>query len=403
MFSKRYINTIALRTAMIGPSGSFNASKSDRSMIDGSAQDNQPAYVAPVTKKLHKTVRLCQSTSKSRRTSVLLITGFLAALFTMDLSRATHARAQEQWQQLQDMPVGKWEAGTVVLDDQMYFFGGYSAGVKSSKRCDVFDVKKNSWRRLQDLPSAITHMNMVLDGRTVWFAGGFKDGYKGHTIAEVWSYDIDKDRFTAAPLLPETRGGGGLALVDRKLHYMGGVKADRDTDAGDHWVLDLDKWAKGAARWVTAAPLPAPRNQFSTVTLDGKIHVIGGQLHHDSVQIDQARVDIYDPKTDSFSRGPQLPKGHSHSEGGTFINGGLIYMAGGHTTPEGGRKQIDADILALAPGSVWEVVGRLPMPLSSPAAAIIRGKLIIAGGSPNGRSVQGKMWMRDWPGSAKGN
>lgn len=151
----------------------------------------------------------------------MLITGFLAALFTMNLSSATHARAQEQWQQLQDMPVGKWEAGTVVLDDQMYFFGGYSAGVKSSKRCDVFDVKNNSWRRLQDLPSAITQMNMVLDGRTVWFAGGFKDGYKVHTIAEVWSYDIDKDRFTAAPLLPETRGGGGLALVDRKLHYMG--------------------------------------------------------------------------------------------------------------------------------------------------------------------------------------
>jgi hypothetical protein len=54
MFSKRYINTIALRTAMIGPGGSFDASQSDRSMIDGSAQDNQPAYVAPATKKLHK-------------------------------------------------------------------------------------------------------------------------------------------------------------------------------------------------------------------------------------------------------------------------------------------------------------------------------------------------------------
>jgi len=188
-------------------------------------------------------------------------------------------------------------------------------------------------------------------------------------------------------------------VVDRKLHYMGGVKADRDTDAEDHWVLDLDKWTKSATRWENAAPLPAPRNQFSTVTLDEKIYVIGGQLHHDSVQIDQARVDIYDPKTDSFSRGPQLPKGHSHSEGGTFTNGGRIYIVGGHTTPEGGRKKIDADILTFAPGGVWEVVSKLPMPLSSPAAAIIRGKLFVAGGSPNGRSVQGKMWVRDspWP------
>ena len=28
------------------------------------------------------------------------------------------------WQKLPDMPVGKWEAGTVVLDEKLYFFGG---------------------------------------------------------------------------------------------------------------------------------------------------------------------------------------------------------------------------------------------------------------------------------------
>lgn len=358
----------------------------------------------PATKTRHGTFggRGMMNFNRTKRARIVRsITAILAAQVTLGLCVAATSRAQEQWRTLQDMPAGKWEAGTVVLDDKLYFFGGYTKGVKSSKRCDVFDPKDNSWTRIQDLPSAITHMNMVLDGRTVRFAGGFKDGYKGHTIAEVWSYDIDKDRYTAAPLLPETRGGGGLALVDRKLHYMGGVKADRDTDAEDHWVLNLDKWAKGSwakgsARWESAAPLPAPRNQFSTITLDGKIYAIGGQFHHDSQQIDQARVDIYDPKTESWSRGPELPKGHSHSEGGTFVSGGRIYMVGGHTTPDGGRKQIDADILALTPGAEWEVVAKLPMPLSSPSAAIIGGKLYVAGGSPNGSSVQGKMWVRNW-------
>jgi len=72
-------------------------------------------------------------------------------------------------------------------------------------------------------------------------------------------------------------------------------------------------------------------------------------------------------------------------------------MVGGHTTPRGGRKQIEADILALTPGDMWEVVGKLPMPLSSPAARIIGGKLYVAGGSPTGRSVQGKMWVLNAP------
>lgn len=307
------------------------------------------------------------------------------------------AGAQSDWQKLPDMPVEKWEAGTVVLDDKLYFFGGYTEGVRSSKLSHVFDPEDGSWTPIQDLPSAISHMNMVLDGRTVWFAGGFKDGYKGHTIAEVWSYDVDRNRYTAAPLLPETRGGGGLALVGRRLHYMGGLMADRDTDSADHWVLDLDDWARGSASWTSAAPMPGPRNQFSCVTFDGRIYAIGGQLHHDSMQLDQARVDIYDPPTDSWSSGPSLPKGHSHGEGGTFVHDGRIYMVGGHTTMPGESKKIDPDVLALAPGDEWELVATLPMPLSSPAAAIIGGKLFVAGGSPNGRSVQADMWVRAAP------
>ena len=320
----------------------------------------------------------------------------LAAALTASVLGAATAGAQD-WEKLPDMPVEKWEPGTVVLDGKLYLFGGYTDGVRSSKLSNVFDPADGSWTRIQDLPSAITHMNMVLDGRTVWFAGGFKDGYRGHTIAEVWRYDVDLDRYTAAPLLPAPRGGGGLALVGRKLHYMGGVEADRDTDSSDHWVLDLEEWAQGRAGWTAAAPMPEPRNQFSCMTFDGKIYAIGGQFHHDSEQLDQARVDIYDPETDTWTSGPPLPKGHSHAEGSTFVHDGRIYLAGGHTTAPGESKQVDPDILALSPDGEWELVGKLPMPLSSPAAAIIDGRFYVAGGSPGRSAVQADMWVGRLP------
>jgi N-acetylneuraminic acid mutarotase len=304
----------------------------------------------------------------------------------------------DSWQELPDMPVEKWEAATFVLDDKLYILGGYGTGVKSSKICHIFDPADGSWTRIQDLPSAISHVNPVLDGRVVWFAGGFKDGYKDHVIAEVWNFDLDLDRFTAAPLLPQKRGGGGLERIGRKLHYISGLKEDRDTDASEHWVLDLDEYEQGTAQWrEEGAPMPVPRTQFSSVVFDGKIYLIGGQFHHDSCQLDQPRVDIYDPQTDSWSEGPSLPKGHSHSEGGTFVHDGKIYMVGGHTTPEGGTKQIDPDILMLAPGCDWEVIGKLPVPLSSPSSRIIGDKFYVAGGSLNGGSVQPKMWVADAP------
>ncbi len=307
------------------------------------------------------------------------------------------AQGPGTWRALPDMPVGKWEPGTVVLDEKIYVFGGYTEGVVSSKRSEVFDPSDNSWTLIQELPSAITHMNMVLDGRTVWFAGGFKDGYKGHTIAEVWRYDVDLDRYTAAPLLPEPRAGGGLAVVDGKLHYFGGLMSDRDTDSGDHWVLDLADWSNGSAIWMDAAPMPEPRNQFSTVVFDGRIYAIGGQFHHDSMQLDQPRTDIYDPVTHGWGRGPDLPKGHSHAEGSTFVHNGKIYMVGGHTTPAGGTKSQDPDILSLSRDGSWLKVGELPGPLSSPAAAIIGDRLYVGGGAAGGSVVQSKMWVSPAP------
>ncbi len=319
----------------------------------------------------------------------------------------------DSWQELPDMPVEKWEAATIVIDNKIYILGGYGAGVRTSKICHIFDPADHSWTRIQDLPSAISHVNPVLDGRKIWIAGGFKDGYKDHIVAEVWNYDIDLDgpvekgRYTAGPLLPGKRGGGGLALIGRKLHFIGGIKEDRETDAFEHWVLDLDEYEAGTAEWHdTGAPIPEPRNQFSTVVYEGKIYIIGGQLHHDSCQLDQNRVDIYDPETNSWSAGPDLPKGHSHSEGGTFVHDGKIYMVGGHTTPgkprkkkedEGGRKSIDPDILTLSAGGEWELIGKLPVPLSSPAARIIDDKFYVLGGSLNGGSVQPKVWVTDAP------
>jgi len=292
------------------------------------------------------------------------------------------------WRLLAPMPGERFEHGIAQLADTLYVFGGYAPGVKSSKQVRAFDPAGNTWRRLKDMPSAISHMNPVVDGRSVWIAGGFKDGYPGKAIDEAWRYDVDKDAFVAAPSLPEPRAGGGLALVGRRLHYFGGLK-DRDADSADHWVLDLGA-AGGAAKWTGAAAMPAPRNQFATVVREGKIWAIGGQFHHDSRNgkpaLDQARVDIYDPATDSWSAGPALPMPHSHSENSAFLHDGRIFVIGGRSV----NRAEDA-VWALSAGK-WTQFGKLPGPLVGPGARIIGGRLVVAGGAPRGYDPQSRVW-----------
>jgi N-acetylneuraminic acid mutarotase len=308
----------------------------------------------------------------------------------------TEPTQEVNWEQLPDMPVAKWEPASLALDDKLYVMGGYEDRIMSSRRLDIFDPADGTWTQLQDLPSKVSHVNLVAGDTGFWFAGGMKDKVhpeKDHIIAEVWHFDPELDRFTAAPLLPGRRAGGGLARIGDRLHYVSGLMEDRDADSPDHWVFDLSEWARnGTAKWVDAAPLPTPRNQLSVAILNDKIYAIGGQLNHDKQQIDQTCVDIYDPGTDSWSDGPSLPYGHSHSEGATFDHDDRIWMVGGHTTPDGGKKGFCGNILTLEEGGEWELTCRLPKPISSPAARIIGKRLYVAGGW-DGRMDEDKNWL----------
>jgi N-acetylneuraminic acid mutarotase len=324
-----------------------------------------------------------------------LVPAFVAAVMVPMLCMAGN-ESHSSWKRLPDMAVPRWEAGTVVLDDKLYVFGGYKMPTKACKRVDAFDPKDNSWTKLRDLPSAITHINMVLDDRSVWFAGGFKDGYKGYAISEVWRYDIDKDTYTAGPSLPEPRGSGGLAIVGRKLHFIGGLKKDRDTCSPKHWVLDLEKLQKGDVKWEEAKAMSKGRCHFGTVTYDGKIYLTGGMYHHDNKQIDRPLVDIYDPETDSWGRGEDLPTGHTHAEGSTFVHDKRIWFLGG-MAQVGEKRWIDNKITVLTSRGKWKHAGELPQPLSAPIAGILNGKLYLAGGSLNGAHPQSHMWVRIAP------
>ncbi len=51
----------------------------------------------------------------------------------------------QDWEKLPDMPVEKWEPGTVVLDGKLYLLGGYTEGVVSSKVANVFDPADGTW------------------------------------------------------------------------------------------------------------------------------------------------------------------------------------------------------------------------------------------------------------------
>jgi N-acetylneuraminic acid mutarotase len=285
-----------------------------------------------------------------------------------------------EWKKAAPSPFARVESPTAVVNGKIYLFGGFTEDLDASNRVDVYDPASDSWSRKKDMPAHLTHLNPALDGNTIWFAGGFKGKHPGPVTAEVWKYDIAADSWTGGPPLPERRAGGGLAVVERKLHYFGGYKTDRDTNAGDHWSLSLD----GGKDWQHEADLPDPRGHVSAAVLDGKIYALGGDHGHDKTQIDVKSCHRFDPATKKWSEIASLPDGRSHFESSTIVYKDRILIVGGRCNSSQPPRNVVDDLLQYDPkADSWDAVGTMPEKLLAPAAAVISGRIVVIGGGQN--------------------
>jgi N-acetylneuraminic acid mutarotase len=57
-------------------------------------------------------------------------------------------------------------------------------------------------------------------------------------------------------------------------------------------------------------------------------------------------------------------------------------------------NRVEAVIWVLSPDGKWSRFGKLPRPLIGPAARIIDGRLVVAGGAPGGFDPQSAVWAQ---------
>ena len=307
---------------------------------------------------------------------VALAICLLAVLSTLAVSIAGDTAEEQARPRLicPDMapsPIKRFEAANVVVGDDLYLFGGFdTGGLRATVRADVYDPQSNSWKRIADLPEPVTHAGIASDGSAIWVAGGFVGDHPGKTTRAVWRYDTRADRWQPGPPLPEERAAAPLVRHERTLHYFGGLHADRKTDAGEHWALDLD----APSAWQPRAPLPIPRNHLGGIELGGLIYAVGGQHGHDGPHEDIPPVHAYDPRSDTWRELSSLPYGRSHFEPGIFTAGGQIVIVGGRAN----KKSVVDDITAYDPRTNgWRDVALLDVGVRAPTAASIGSRVFI--------------------------
>jgi N-acetylneuraminic acid mutarotase len=311
-----------------------------------------------------------------------------SAASRQDPARTFDSTGTITWEALAPSPITRAEHQAGVVNGKIYVFGGFLGSQGPVVRSDVYDPITNAWRRIADLPTRVTHAGTAADDETdsIYIAGGYVGTGPGfqQTFAtdDVWRYDVATNTFSAAPSLPEARGGGAMVRMGRALHYIAGADIGR-ADRTEHWVLSLDHPSTG---WEPLAPVPLARNHLAAEVLNGKIYVIGGQTGTNDATGNKTDVFVWDAAADTWTAAADLPRPLSHMSEATTVLNGRIYVAGGLTT---GADDIANASVYDPTTDDWSAITSLPGDRFSGVLVEIEGVLYFTGGSNNAATYRG--------------
>jgi hypothetical protein len=138
-----------------------------------------------------------------------------------------------------------------------------------------------------------------------------------------------------------------------------------------------------AAEPYLAAALPGPpRTEVTGTVWQGQVVAVGG-LDATGAALD--RVDLYDPETDTWSSGPELPVPLHHTAVETL--GDRLYVVGGYAIA-GGAWVAQSEVYSLGPDeSAWQQEPSLQTSRGALAVASTGGRLVAIGGVDPTRQV----------------
>ncbi|MBL0917571.1 MAG: kelch-like protein [Hydrogenophaga sp.] len=320
----------------------------------------------------------------NRRDTLRLATALAAAHPLMP----TWARATApHWTTAAAPSLARQELYPEVLGGRIYVAGGLlNPNTGYSAHFEAYDPTTDRWTRLATLPEARHHIALAAAAGRIHAVGGFTGGFPNwRAQADTWVYDPGANRWSAGAPLPYASAEGVFAGIDGRLYLVGGRVRGRD-DA--RHFNDHTDTARGAVfdpatgRWSAIADAPTARNSAAAAVLDGRLHVVGGrqalrQPDGSLRQVNVPQLEVYDPATDRWTtRAPMpLPQGGLAAA----AHGGRLYVFGGEQwVPE---QKVFADAWVYDPATDrWSALPPLPTPRHGLGAATLGDRIHVFGG-----------------------
>jgi N-acetylneuraminic acid mutarotase len=151
-----------------------------------------------------------------------------------------------------------------------------------------------------------------------------------------------------------------------KIYVLGGYPATRETKRTVQLYDPVDD------RWELTTPMPIALNHNMSVSVGGKLYMIGGQLTDAGAGNFSDRVFEYDPNTRQWTERARMP---------TARGGGVAVVVDGKIYVAGSRPPRGADFAVYDPATdAWRTLPDMPTQRNHLAGASVNGKVYIIGG-----------------------
>ena len=301
------------------------------------------------------------------RTQTSLLAGLIVG--SMVCTAAVSFAAEGVWIRKADMPTTRFGISIAEIDGKLFVIGGSQSNARLAT-VEVYDPATDSWTPKADMPTARKNSAAAVVNGIIYVFGGtqiairrhdhdngsvrpgdrYLDNEERHADREGWAaavpfngkiyviggygvnnayesavevYDPVTDTWEDKAPLPVASGDFGFAGFNGKIYVFGGATTETV-------VRNTREYDPVTDSWTTKTAMPIARFLPSATVLDGKIYVLGGNVlgGNDTVP-PTARVDLYDPVTDTWEAGVRMPTARGDLASATVK--GKIYAIGGHT------------------------------------------------------------------------
>ncbi|HLY62574.1 MAG TPA: kelch repeat-containing protein [Terriglobia bacterium] len=281
------------------------------------------------------------------------------------------------WTTEAPMPTPRAGSASGVVGGTLFVVGGGNSTWPSLSAVEAYDPVTNSWTTKAPIPTSVNGAAAGVVNGILYVVGGVTTGPSGGGLELnlVQAYNPKSDIWSLRTPMPTARDGMAVAVLDGILYAVGGFKIPITTPGGD--VGTLEAYDPKSNTWASLAPMPTPRDGLALIASGGLLYAVGGFVPTRTppyFQIEVGLVEVYDPKTNSWSTRTSMPTPRGIFSAAAID--GIIYAVGGSSdtvlTPTVDTYEPETD--------TWSSEAPMLTPRASLVAGVVGDVLYAVGG-----------------------